>query len=157
MTDPAPPRLLGLNHIAIEVGDIDAALAFYGSIFRFALRGRTEGGAFIDLGDQFLALMEGPARAMRGHRHLGLVVDDRSAVHALVKAAGAEILPGSSLDFVDPWGNRIEVIEYRDVQFTKADAVLRAMGFDGAKSEKAWEELAAKGMAPEASRGAVAP
>ena len=143
------PRMVGLNHIALEVGDVGAALRFYGSIFEVRLRGRIEGGAFVDLGDQFLALMEGSVRAPRGHRHFGLVVDDRSAVRALAEAAGAEILPGASLDFLDPWGNRVEVVEYRDVQFTKADGVLRGMGLGGAKSEKVRKELEGKGIAPE--------
>lgn len=149
MTDPTPPRLVGLNHIALEVGDVDAALAFYGVIFSFDLRGRVDGAAFIDLGDQFLALMQGPMRAPRSHRHFGLVVDDRSAVRALAEAAGADILPGPSLDFLDPWGNRVEVVEYRAVQFTKADAVLRRMAVDGAKTEDALRQLIDKGMAPE--------
>ncbi len=142
------PRMVGLNHVALEVGDVEAALRFYGAIFGLRLRGRVPGGAFVDLGDQFLALMEGPVRAEGGHRHFGLVVEDRSAVRALAEAAGAEILPGPSLDFVDPWGNRVEVVEYRDVQFTKIDAVLRSMGIDGAKSAEALKELDDKGMTP---------
>ncbi len=151
MTDaiPRPPRMVGINHIAIEVGDLEAALAFYGRLFDIRLRGRAEGAAFVDMGDQFLALMEGPVRAPSGHRHFGLVVDDRSAVRALAEAAGAEMLDGSSLAFVDPWGNRIEVVDYRDVQFTKAEHVLRGLELDGAKSPEAEEQLAEKGMAPD--------
>src|SRR5690348_16249146 len=110
--DPHPaaarPRLVGLNHIALEVGSVEEALAFYGRIFSFSLRGRQERADFIDLGDQFIALMEGPLRAERGHRHFGLVVDDRSAVRALAAEAGAELLDGRFLDFLDPWGNRVE-------------------------------------------------
>lgn len=139
-------RPIGLNHIALEVGDIEEALAFYGRIFDFTLRGRGERSAFIELGDQFIALMEGPVRQPPGHRHFGLVVDDRSDVRRLAKAAGATMLEGPFLDFLDPWGNRFEVVEYANIQFTKAPNVLRGMGLDLDKSEKARGELAAKGM-----------
>lgn len=145
------PRLVGLNHIALEVGDVDKALEFYGRIFSFTLRGRQPGAAFIDMGDQFIALMQGPVRAERGHRHFGLVVDDRAKVRALVVAAGGELLDGPFLDFLDPWGNRVEVVDYADIQFTKAPHVLRGMGLDLRKSEKAERELAQKGMATPAT------
>jgi len=101
----------------------------------------------VDMGDQFIALMQGPVRAASGHRHFGLVVDDRSAVRALAEAAGATLLDGAFLDFLDPWGNRVEVVEYADIQFTKADNVLRGMQLQLGKSEAAAGELAAKGMA----------
>lgn len=141
------PRMVGINHVAIEVGDVAEALAFYGRIFTFTLRGRGPGRAFIDMGDQFLAMTEtaAPPRIAE-HRHFGIVVDDRSAVRQLAEAAGAEILPGRFLDFLDPWGNRIEVVEYRDVQFTKAPQVLRAMALDLDKSDRALKELADKGV-----------
>jgi predicted enzyme related to lactoylglutathione lyase len=148
MTDAhRKPRLVGLNHIAVEVGDVDEALAFYGRIFSFTLRGKGDGAAFIDMGDQFIALMRGSVRAERGQRHFGLVVDDRTAVRALAEAAGAEIVDGPFLDFLDPWGNRIEVIEYSNIQFTKAPHVLRGMGLDLDKNANAKKELADKGMA----------
>ncbi|HST75481.1 MAG TPA: VOC family protein [Acetobacteraceae bacterium] len=147
MTDQAKPRLVGINHVALEVGDIEHALMFYGRIFSFELRGRGDKSAFLDMGDQFLALMEGRSQAPDGTRHFGLVVDDRSRVRDLAKAAGAKMLDGPFLDFLDPWGNRIEVVEYRNLQFTKADAVLRGMGLELSKSEKAREELRAKGIA----------
>jgi catechol 2,3-dioxygenase-like lactoylglutathione lyase family enzyme len=140
------PRLVGLNHVALEVGSIDEALAFYGQIFDFTLRGRGERDAFIDIGDQFIALMETGTARGEPHRHFGLVVDDRSAVRQLAEAAGAKLLPGPFLDFLDPWGNRVEVVEYANVQFTKAPQVLRAMGLDLAKSDKALKELADKGV-----------
>jgi predicted enzyme related to lactoylglutathione lyase len=140
------PRLVGINHIALEVGDVEEALAFYGRIFDFTLRGKSKGAAFIDIGDQFIALMEGPARAPRGHRHFGLVVDDRSSVRARVTTAGGELLAGPFLDFLDPWGNRVEVVEYGDIQFTKAPQVLRGMELDLTKTEKARRELAEKGL-----------
>lgn len=143
----ALPRLIGINHVALEVGDIDAALAFYGQIFSFTLRGRGEHQAFIDMGDQFLALMQVPEPHQDKTRHFGLVVDNRARVRELAEAAGARMVDGPFLDFLDPWGNRIEVIAYADVQFTKAPQVLRAMQVDGTKSEKAKQELAGKGMA----------
>jgi catechol 2,3-dioxygenase-like lactoylglutathione lyase family enzyme len=141
------PRLVGVNHIALEVGDVQEALAFYGKIFDFELRGQGPGRAFIDMGDQFIALMEGGRHERDKHRHFGLVVDDRSGVRELAKAAGATMLDGDFLDFLDPWGNRIQVVEYRDLQFTKAPQVLRGMQLSHLeKSEKAKEELAAKGL-----------
>jgi len=141
------PRLVGLNHIALEVGNVREALDFYGRIFSFSLRGRQPGAAFIDIGDQFIALMEGPVRTERGHRHFGLVVDDRSTVRTLAARAGAELLDGPFLDFLDPWGNRVEVVAYADIQFTKAPHILQGMGLDLSKGEKARRELAEKGMA----------
>ncbi len=141
------PRLVGINHVALEVGDIEAALAFYGAIFAFELRGRHDGMAFLDMGDQFLALAEGREQGADLHRHFGLVVDDRSRVKELALAAGAELVDGPFLDFCDPWGNRIEVVEYADLQFTKAHEVLRGMGLDLGKSDEARGQLAEKGMA----------
>jgi catechol 2,3-dioxygenase-like lactoylglutathione lyase family enzyme len=145
--DAAKPRMVGINHVAIQVGDIDAALAFYGEIFQYTLRGRGEHNAFIDLGDQFIALMQGPASGKLEQRHFGIVVDDRSSVRARAEAAGATVLDGRFLDFLDPWGNRIEVVEYANVQFSKAPHVLRGMGLALSKNDKARGELAEKGMA----------
>jgi catechol 2,3-dioxygenase-like lactoylglutathione lyase family enzyme len=144
--DAAKPRMVGINHVAIQVGDIDAALAFYGEIFQYTLRGRGEHNAFIDLGDQFIALMQGPASGKLEQRHFGIVVDDRSSVRARAEAAGATVLDGRFLDFLDPWGNRIEVVEYANVQFSKAPHVLRGMGLALSKNDKARGELAEKGM-----------
>ena len=140
------PRLVGINHLALEVGDVDAALVFYGKIFQFMLRGKGRGQAFIDMGDQFIALMETKAPHRDNTRHFGLVVDDRSAVRKLAAAAGAKMLDGPFLDFLDPWGNRVEVVEYADIQFTKAPQLLRAMGLDLRKSKKALKELSEKGV-----------
>ncbi len=142
------PRLVGINHVAIEVGDIDEALEFYGKIFDFTLRAKRGGNAFIELGDQFINMMETPTPHEDRRRHFGLVVDDRTSVRDRVEAAGGKLLPGPFLDFLDPWGNRIEIIEYSNIQFTKAPQVLRAMGFDLDKNENALRELADKGMAP---------
>ncbi len=141
------PRMVGLNHIALEVGDVEAALVFYGQIFEIRLRGRADNAAFIDMGDQFIALMQGPVRAAPGHRHFGLVVDDRSIVRSLAEMAGATLVDGPFLDFLDPWGNRIEVVQYSDIQFTKAPAVLRGMGLNGSKTRSASTELEKKGLA----------
>ena len=147
--DPAParPRLVGLNHVALEVGDIDEALAFYGRLFEFSLRGRSASMAFIDMGDQFIALAAGRTQPRDADRHFGLVVDDRAPLRKALEQAGAEVLPGRGLDFIDPWGNHIQVVEYRDIQFTKAPEVLAAMGLeDLGKSEGALQELADKGI-----------
>jgi lactoylglutathione lyase len=141
------PRLVGINHVALEVGSIEAALDFYGRVFDFQLRGRGRGMAFIDMGDQFIALSEGRTQAPDSHRHFGLVVDDLEAARRALEEAGAEILPGRGLDFRDPWGNRVQVVDYREIQFTKADPVARGMGIDGLeKTEQARSELEAKGL-----------
>jgi catechol 2,3-dioxygenase-like lactoylglutathione lyase family enzyme len=149
-TKPAErkPRLVGMNHVALEVGSVAEALDFYGRIFQFSLRGRSRGQAFIDMGDQFIALMEVKEPHRDQSRHFGVVVDDRSRVIDLAKAAGAVQVPGPFLDFLDPWGNRFEVIEYSRIQFTKAPHILRGMGLKLAKTEAAKQELAEKGMAP---------
>src|ERR1700674_4543314 len=147
MTANRKPKLVGINHIALEVGDIDEALAFYGRIFEFKLRGRAKGAAFVDMGDQFIALMEGRSQSADDERHFGLVVDDRSSVRELAREAGAKIVEGDFLDFLDPWGNRIQVVEYKDLQFTKTAAVLSAMGLQHLdKTSEARRQLAAKGI-----------
>ncbi len=141
------PKLLGINHVALEVGDIEEALAFYGRFFDFTLRGRGEGHAFIDMGDQFLALTEVAEPDRDRERHFGLVVDDREGLRARLEAAGVEIVTERRLDFLDPWGNRIEVVPYRDIQFLKARPVLDALGeADLRKTVAAKEELARKGI-----------
>ena len=148
MTD-AKPRLVGMNHVALEVGDIEEALAFYGRIFSFTLRGKSKDQAFIDMGDQFVNLTRLPDHRVDGveKRHIGFVVDDRSRIIELAKAAGAVMVEGRFLDFLDPWGNRLEIIEYANIQFTKAPHVLRGMGLALDKNDNARRELAEKGMA----------
>lgn len=142
---------IGINHVALEVGDIDAALNFYGAIMAFELRGRKEGMAFIDLGDQFIALSEGRNQSADTKRHFGLVVDDREAVRRAVQEQDVEILSSpfpKGLDFRDPWGNHIQVVEYRDIQFSKSAAVLQGMGLSGLeKTPDTINELRDKGMA----------
>ncbi len=148
MAEDTKPKLVGINHVALEVGDIDAALAFYGRFFDFTLRGRGPHSAFIDLGDQFLALTEMAEPEQDRERHFGLVVDDREGLRARLEAAGVEIVTERRLDFLDPWGNRIEIVPYADIQFLKARSVLDAMGAGGLrKTEAAKAELAQKGIA----------
>lgn len=150
MTEAKKARAVGFNHVALEVGDVDEALAFYGRLFDFRLRSRSPDMAFIDLGDQFIALQKGRRQSADDGRHFGLVVDDKAAVRDAMTSAGVEALPGPFLDFRDPWGNRIEIVGYENIQFTKAPHVLRGMGLGHlAKSESAIAELREKGMAPD--------
>jgi lactoylglutathione lyase len=142
------PRLVGINHVALEVDDLEAALEFYGRVFEFELRGRMPGMAFLEMGDQFIALAEGRSQAPDDARHFGLVVDDREAARAVLAEAGAEILPGRGLDFRDPWGNHVQVVEYSQIQFSKTPAVLAGSGLgDLSKGEGALRELREKGLA----------
>ncbi len=153
MTNSRKPRAVGFNHVALEVGDIEAALAFYRGFLDFELRGKSAKMAFIDLGDQFLALQKGRRQGRDDGRHLGLVVDDKPAVRRALKAMRVKLLPGPFLDFYDPWGNRIEIVGYQNIQFTKTPHVLRGMGLARLKkSRSALKELAAKGMAPATRR-----
>jgi lactoylglutathione lyase len=150
MPEKRKARAVGFNHVALEVGDIEEALAFYGRLFAFELRGKSRNSAFIDLGDQFIALQKGRKQPADDGRHFGLVVDDKEAVRNALAEAGVETLPGRFLDFRDPWGNRIEIVPYENIQFTKAPNVLRGMGLAHlAKNENALKELAEKGMAPD--------
>ncbi|WP_232420083.1 VOC family protein [Nitrosococcus watsonii] len=145
-------RALGINHVALEVGDVDAALDFYGQIVDFNLRGRHEGMAFIDLGDQFIALMKKRTHTQEPdkQRHFGLVVDDKNKVKKTLETLNIETVPGEFLDFIDPWGNRVQIVQYSELQFTKAPHILRGMGFKQLdKSDEAIQALAKKGMAPE--------
>jgi catechol 2,3-dioxygenase-like lactoylglutathione lyase family enzyme len=147
---PRKARAIGFNHIALEVGDIDDALAFYDLLFDFTLRNKNKSMAFIDLGDQFLALQTGRRQPADEGRHFGLVVDDKAAVRAAMAAAGIEALPGRFLGFLDPWGNHVEIVGYENIQFTKAPNILRGMGLAHlSKREAAIGELREKGMAPD--------
>jgi lactoylglutathione lyase len=143
-------RAIGFNHIALEVGDIEEALAFYSRLFDFKLRGKSSTSAFIDLGDQFLALQKGRTQPADDGRHFGLVVDDKDAVRKALADVGIKPLPGPFLDFLDPWGNCIEIVAYDNIQFTKAPNVLRGMGLTHlSKNKRAIKELTDKGMAPD--------
>lgn len=147
----AKPKLLGINHVALEVGDIDAALDFYGRFFDFELRGRGETMAFIDLGDQFLALSQVDEIQRDEERHFGLVVDDREGLRQRLEDAGVEIVTPKRLDFMDPWGNRIEIVPYIDIQFLKDRAVLDKLGTELRKTDSAKAELRRKGITPPAN------
>jgi lactoylglutathione lyase len=143
----ARPRLIGINHVALEVGDLEEALSFYGAIFEIELRGRGPGMAFIDIGDQFIALSEGRSQPPDQARHFGLVVDDKEAVRAALRRAGVDASPGRGLDFRDPWGNQVQVVEYGQIQFSKMESVLRGLGLESLeKSERALAELRDKGL-----------
>ncbi len=147
-TPSAKARAVGINHVALEVGDIDEALEFYGKIFEFSLRGRGQTSAFIDLGDQFIALFKGESGATDTGRHFGLVVDDPGKVRRALEEMGVEILPGPGVDFLDPWGNFVQIVTYGKIQFMKTPAVLSAMGLDDLeKTEDARREIAEKGFA----------
>ena len=149
MSDMKKARAVGINHVALDVGDIEQALEFYGQFLEFSLRGKSEKMAFIDLGDQFIAMTKVDAQPRDNHRHFGLVVDDKEAVGRTLAALGIEIVSERFMDFYDPWGNRIEIVGYEGIQFSKTDGVLRGMELDGlAKTDKALQELSDKGMEP---------
>ena len=150
MPDARKPRAIGFNHVALEVGDIEEALAFYGRLFDFQLRSKSDSMAFIDLGDKIIALQKGRKQPSDDGRHFGLVVDDKDAARKALSDAGVTILPGPFLDFIDPWGNRVEIVGYDNIQFTKAPNVLRGMGLTHlSKNATAIKELKDKGMAPD--------
>ncbi|HEX3316902.1 MAG TPA: VOC family protein [Solirubrobacteraceae bacterium] len=144
-------RLVGINHVALEVGDVDEALAWYGRFFDFELRGRAgRRMAFVDMGDQFIALAGGRTQPADSGRHFGLVVDDKEAVRSALSEAGVDVRRRGRLNFLDPWGNHVEVVDYRDVQFTKTPGVLRALDIDELrKTDAALDELRGKGIAPQ--------
>jgi lactoylglutathione lyase len=143
-------RLVGINHVALEVGDIDEALAWYGQFFELELRGRIGAQmAFVDMGDQFLALARGLRAHVDAERHLGLVVDDKAAVRAALSKAGVALTRPPNLSFRDPWGNHVQVVDYGEIQFTKAPEVLRAMGLSLEKTEQALAELRQRGVVPD--------
>jgi catechol 2,3-dioxygenase-like lactoylglutathione lyase family enzyme len=141
-------RIVGINHVALEVSDVDEALSWYGRFFEFELRGRAGAAmAFIDMGDQFIALAAGRKQPPDGARHFGLVVDDKEGVRAELQQAGVTVQPSGSVDFLDPWGNHVQVVDYREIQFTKTPAVLRAMNMDGLqKTDAARQQLRRKGL-----------
>jgi catechol 2,3-dioxygenase-like lactoylglutathione lyase family enzyme len=140
-------RLVGINHIALEVGDVEAALELYARLFDFELRGRGPRMAFVDMGDQFIALSEGRTQEPDAHRHFGLVVDDKEAVRAAAEREGLELLGGRGLDFRDPWGNRFQIVEYGDIQFERTPGVKRKLGIEELeKSEAARGEIRARGL-----------
>jgi predicted enzyme related to lactoylglutathione lyase len=140
-------RLVGINHVALEVGDVDEALAWYGRFFEFELRGRMGSQmAFVDIGDQFIAFARDANPHIDRERHFGLVVDDKDAARRALEDAGVELTRAPNCSFRDPWGNHVQVVDYREIQFTKSDRVLEGMGLSGEKSERALAELREKGL-----------
>ena len=150
MSKPNKARALGFNHVALEVGDIDEAIAFYERLFDFELQSKNDSIAFIYMGDQFINFTKGRRQGPDDERHFGIVVDDKEAVRQTLEEIGVEVLPGRFLDFLDPWGNRVEIVSYQNIQFTKAPNVLRGMGIDELeKTQAALDELAERGMSPD--------
>jgi catechol 2,3-dioxygenase-like lactoylglutathione lyase family enzyme len=142
-------RLVGINHVALEVGGIDEALAWYGQFFELELRGRIgDRMAFVDMGDQFIALAHDPTPHRDRERHFGLVVDDKAAVRRALEDAGVDVTPAPNCSFRDPWGNHVQVVDYREIQFTKAPEVLAALGLELEKTEGALGELRERGILP---------
>jgi len=142
-------KAIGINHVALEVGNIDQALAFYGAFLEFEIESQNETMAFVYFGDQFINFMTGRTQGPDQGRHFGIAVDDKELVRQTLKNLGVELLSGKFLDFIDPWGNRVEITTYQNIQFTKADHVLRGMGLcDIEKTDNALDELRKKGMAP---------
>ena len=139
------PRPVGINHVALEVDDVDRAVAFYSRLFDLRGVERAYGGAFLDLGDQFIALFPPGAGE---DRHFGLVVDDKERARRVLAAEGVDVLPGPRLDFRDPFGNRVQVVQYDQIQFLKTPQVLRALGLPTlGKTNSAQEELRSNGLA----------
>ena len=136
MPEPKKARAVGFNHVALEVGDIEEALTFYAKIFQFELRGKSANMAFIDLGDQFIALQKGRSQPADDGRHFGLVVDDKEAVRESLAQAGVEVLPGRFLDFRDPWGNRFEIVGYDNIQFLQSAERFARDGPDASFQER---------------------
>ena len=149
-TAPRRARAVGINHIALEVGDIDAALDFYGAFLDFEIARRSDTAAFVYFGDQFINFAKGRRQGPDDRRHFGIAVDDKDLARKRLKELGVELLDGRFMDFLDPWGNRVEITTYTKIQYTKADHVLRGMGLAHLeKTDEALGELRQKGMAPD--------
>lgn len=147
--DGRKAKAVGINHVALEVGDIAEAIDFYGRFIDFEIESQGENQAFIYFGDQFINFSRGRNQAPDEGRHFGIAVDDKALARESLEAMGVTFLDGRFLDFLDPWGNRVEIVTYVNIQFTKADHVLRGMGLpDLKKTESALEELRGKNMAP---------
>jgi catechol-2,3-dioxygenase len=146
---PHKAKAVGINHVALEVGDIDQALAFYGEFLEFEIQSRSQSAAFIYFGDQFINFMTGRTQGPDQGRHFGIAVDDKERVRKTLEKMGIELLNIKFLDFIDPWGNRVEITTYQNIQFTKADHVLKGMGLEGIrKTDNALDQLRKKNMAP---------
>src|SRR5439155_13204131 len=139
-------KLVGINDVALRVDDLEAAVEFYTALFEPTAVDRSEAdAAFLEIGDQFLALFERGSREEEAH--FGLVVEDKEAARRVLEQAGVEILPGPRLDFHDPSGNRVQIVQYDQIQFSKTERILDGMGLELGKSESAVDELRAKGLA----------
>jgi catechol 2,3-dioxygenase-like lactoylglutathione lyase family enzyme len=140
------PRLVGINHVALQVDDLEEAVAFYTRLFQPTTVDRSEpDAAFLEIGDQFIALFERGSREEEAH--FGLVVNNKEATRTSLTEAGVEILPGHRLDFHDPSGNRVQIVQYDEIQFSKTERILDGMRLELGKSESALDELRTKGLA----------
>lgn len=145
----AKAKAVGINHVALEVGDIGEALEFYGRFLDFEIESRSDNAAFIYFGDQFINFALGRNQAPDENRHFGIAVDDKELARRTLEGMGVQFLGGRFLDFLDPWGNRVEITTYVNIQYTKADHVLAGMGLAHLqKTPEALAELRAKNMAP---------
>ena len=141
---------VGINHVAIEVGDVAAAIEFYGRLFNFKVEEQNDEMAIVYFGDQFINFIRNADRKPDVMRHFGIAVDDKALVRSALETTGVKLLDSRFLDFLDPWGNRVEITTYTNIQFTKADHVLQGMGLGHLKkSDEAIAELRAKGLAPD--------
>jgi len=142
-------KAVGINHVALEVGDIDEALTFYGRFLEFEIHSRSDTIAFIYFGDQFINFSKGRTQLPDENRHFGIAVDNKELARQTLEGMGVTFLDGRFMDFLDPWGNRVEITTYTNIQFSKADHVLKGMGLGHLeKTESAIVELREKGLAP---------
>lgn len=147
MTIPTKATAIGINHVALEVGNIAEALAFYGSFLNFTITSQSENAAFIYFGDQFINFAKGRTQAPDEKRHFGIAVDDKELVRDTLIEMGVALLGGRFLDFLDPWGNRVEITTYTNIMFSKSTAVLRGMDMDHLqKTDESLAELDKHGL-----------
>ena len=147
MTIPTKATAIGINHIALEVGNIAEALAFYGSFLNFTITSQSEDAAFIYFGDQFINFSKGRTQPPDEKRHFGIAVDDKELVRNTLTKMDVALLGGRFLDFLDPWGNRIEITTYTNIMFSKTTTILRGMGMDHLqKTDEALSELDKHGL-----------
>lgn len=145
-------KAVGINHVALEVGDIDEALTFYDRFLDFEIHSRSDTIAFIYFGDQFINFSKGRTQLPDENRHFGIAVDNKELARQTLEGMGVTFLDGRFMDFLDPWGNRVEITTYTNIQFSKADHVLKGMGLGHLeKTESAIVELREKGLAPSPS------
>ena len=147
MTIRTKATAIGINHVALEVGNIAEALAFYGRILNFTITSQSENAAFIYFGDQFINFAKGRAQVPDEKRHFGIAVDNKELVRDTLIEMGVALFGGRFLDFLDPWGNRVEITTYTNIMFSKSTAVLRGMGMDHLqKTDESLAELDKHGL-----------